>query len=94
MGWKAYFRLADTPRVFTAVDKWLRRRLRMLIVKQQKQGTTLYRTLRARGVPVRRASGAAAHCKRWWAIAAHGALQMAYPTQYFITLGVPRLGPS
>ena len=94
VGWKAYFRLADTPRVFTAVDKWLRRRLRMLIVKQQKQGTTLYRTLRARGVPVRRASGAAAHCKRWWAIAAHGALQMAYPTQYFITLGVPRLGPS
>ena len=94
VGWKSYFRLADTPRVFTAVDTWLRRRLRMLIVKQQKQGSALYRILRARGVPVRRASGAAAHCRRWWAIAAHGVLRMAYPTQYFNTLGVPRLGLS
>ena len=93
VGWTAYFRLADTPRAFTDVDQWLRRRLRMLIVKQQKRGTTLFRTLRARDVPVRRASGAAAHCARWWATAAHGALQMAYPTRYFIALGVPRLGP-
>lgn len=66
----------------------------MLIVKQQKRGTTLFPTLRARGVPVRRAAGAAAHCQRWWATAAHGALQMAYPTQYFTSLGVPRLSTS
>jgi group II intron reverse transcriptase/maturase len=94
VGWKAYFRLADTPRVFTDVDKWLHRRLRMLIVKQQKRGTTLYRLLSTRGVPPRVARAAAAHCGRWWAMAAHGALQTAYPTQYFISLGVPRLGPS
>ena len=30
LGWKAYFRLADTPRVFTVLDQWLRRRLRMV----------------------------------------------------------------
>ena len=94
VGWKAYFQLADTPRAFTDVDQWLHRRLRMLIVKQQKRGTTLFQTLVARGVPVRRAAGAAAHCACWWATAAHGALQMAYPTQYFITLGVPRLSSS
>ena len=94
MGWKAYFRLADTPQVFTDVDKWPHRRLRMLILKQQKRGTTLYRTLRARGVSDRLARAAAAHCGRWWAIATHGALKTAYPTQYFLSLGVPRLGPS
>ena len=44
MGWKAYFRLADTPGVFTGVDQWIHRRLRMLILKQRKRGTTLYRT--------------------------------------------------
>ena len=94
VGWKAYFRLADTPGVLADVDKWLHRRLRMLILKQQKRGTTLYRTLRARGLSDRSARAAAAHCGRWWAMATHGALKTAYPTQYFTSLGVPRLGPS
>ena len=94
IGWAAYFRLADTPAVFSGVDQWLHRRLRMLIVKQHKRGTTLYRTLRARGLPTRLARAAAAHCGNWWAMAAHGALQTAFPTQYFMTLGVRRLGPS
>jgi RNA-directed DNA polymerase len=93
-GWKAYFRLADTPGVFTDVDKWLHRRLRGLIIKQNKRGPTLFRTLRARGVPLRVARAAAAHCGRWWAMATHGALKTAFPTQYFLSLGVPRLGPS
>ena len=94
VGWNAYFRLADTPGIFTAVDQWLHRRLRMLILKQNKRGTTLYRTLRARGLSDRSARAASAHCGRWWAMATHGALTTAYPTQYFISLGVPRLGPS
>ena len=29
-GWKAYFRLAETPRVLADVDKWIHRRLRAL----------------------------------------------------------------
>src|SRR4029077_20612512 len=91
VGRKAYFRLADTPNVFHRVDQWLHRRLRQLIIKQNKQGTTLYRTLRARGVSVRLARAAAAHCGRWWAMATHGALKTAFPTQYFTSLGVPRL---
>jgi group II intron reverse transcriptase/maturase len=94
VGWKAYFRLADTPQVFHRVDQWLHRRLRMLILKQQKRGTTLYRTLKARGLPDRLAHAAAAHCRRWWAMATHGALKTAFPTQFFLALGVPRLGPS
>jgi hypothetical protein len=94
VGWTAYFRLADTPRVFAGVDQWLVRRLRMLILKQQKRGTTLYRTLATRGVPRRVARAAAAHCGRWRAMAAHGALQAALPTEYFTSLGVPRLGPA
>jgi len=94
VGWKSYFRLADTPKVFHGVDQWLHRRLRMLILKQQKRGTTLYRTLKARGLPDRLARAAAAHCRRWWAMATHGALKTAFPTGYFLALGVPRLGPS
>jgi len=92
VGWKAYFRLTDTPLRFAAVDQW--RRLRMLLVTQQKRGTTLFRTLRARKVSVRLACEAAAHCTRWWAMAAHAALHTAYPIRYFHTMGVPCLGPS
>ncbi len=94
VGWKAYFRLADTPSVFQAFDGWLNRRLRMLIVKHSKRGTTLFRLLRARNISTRLAAAAAAHYRRWWATAKHGALHAAFPKQYFSTLGVPRLGSS
>ena len=93
-GWKAYFQLADTPGILAGVDRWLHRRMRLLIVKQCKQGPTLFRLLRSRGVPQRVARAAAAHCARWWAMAAHGALNAAFPKAYFDWLGVPRLGPS
>lgn len=93
-GWKAYFHLADTPGALSEVDKWLRRRLRMLIVKQCRRGTTLYRVLKRKGIPTRLATAAAAHCKRWWAMSAHGALNTAFPRAYFISLGIPLLGPS
>jgi hypothetical protein len=91
-GWKAYFRLADTPIELGKVDQWLRRRLRMLVVKQSKRGPTLFRLLRHRGVSVRGAQEAAAHCTRWWAMAAHAALHTAFPKRYFDALGLPRLG--
>ena len=93
-GWKAYFQLADTPSELGKVDRWLRRRLRMLVVKQSKRGTTLFRQLRSRGVPMRSAQEAAAHCTRWWATATHPALHTAFPLAYFDSLGIPRLGSS
>ena len=94
VGWKGYFRLADTPGVFADVDKWLHRRLRMLMLKQWKRGTTTYRELRARGLSTDLARAAAAHCRHWWRMATHGALHTAFPKRYFDQLGVPRLGPS
>jgi group II intron reverse transcriptase/maturase len=92
LGWKTYFRLADTPKVFTAFDKWLRRRLRMVYLKQWKRGTTTFRELRARGVPPLGAAEAAAHARRWWRTAHHAALHQALPAAHFDRLGVPRLG--
>jgi RNA-directed DNA polymerase len=91
LGWRAYFQLADTPNVFVRLDKWLSRRLRAFQLKQWKQGSTVYRELRARRVPSRVAQAAAAHTSRWWRIAGHGALNTALPTSYFTQLGVPRL---
>ena len=55
-GWKRYFRLADTPRVFHGLDAWIRRRLRMVHLKLWKQGQTVFRELRARGLSKRTAA--------------------------------------
>ena len=93
-GWKQYFSLARTPKIFRSLDQWIHRRLRMVQLKQWKQGTTVFRELRARGVPQRSAAAAAAHTTRWWAMAAHGALHTAMPRDFLEnTLGVPRLAP-
>lgn len=94
VGWKSYFRLADTPGVFAAVDRWLHRRLRMLMLKQWKRGRTMYRELQRRGVSGATLWIAARFGKSWWHVAAHKALHIALPGRYFESLGVPRLGPA
>jgi len=43
LGWKAYFRLAQTPRVWLDLDKWMRHRLRVIQLKQWRRGPTIYR---------------------------------------------------
>jgi RNA-directed DNA polymerase len=50
-GWVRYFALADTMSVFEELDKWLRRRLRMVYWRQWKRPRTRKRNLRALGMP-------------------------------------------
>ena len=91
LGWKAYFRLADTPGVFRDLDQWIARRLRMVQLKQWKRGSTVYREMRTRGLPDPLARAAAAHTHRWWRLSAHGALHTALPGKLFEQMGLPRL---
>jgi hypothetical protein len=65
-GWKEYFRLADTPRIFDNLDRWIRRRLRVLHLKHWGQQSTVYRELRARGMSKDAAMVVAVNCRRWW----------------------------
>jgi RNA-directed DNA polymerase len=90
-GWKAYFKLSDTPGIFFDLDKWIHRRLRAVQLKQWKRGRTVYRELSARGVPEWLAPRAARFARNWWRVAARGALYTALPGSYFERLGVPRL---
>jgi len=46
-GWKGYFQLAQTPKVFRELVEWLRHRLRALQLKHWRRGTTMYRELLA-----------------------------------------------
>src|SRR5258705_6825994 len=49
-GWIGYFGRFETPEVLAKLVKWLRRRLRSMVWKQWKRGTTRYRGLRKRGI--------------------------------------------
>ena len=51
LGWIGYFRLANTPSVFERLERWIRRRLRQMVWKRWKRGTTPYRELVKLGVP-------------------------------------------
>jgi len=90
MGWKAYFRLAETPRAFADIDGWVRHRLRAVQLKHWKRGRVVYRELIARGMTPDAASRVAANSRRWWHNSAM-ALNMALPNRLFDQLGVPRL---
>jgi RNA-directed DNA polymerase len=91
-GWQAYFGQAETPRIFSDLDKWIRHRLRALQLKQWRHGPTIYRELVARGAPWRLATQVAINAGRWWRHSATG-LNFALPPRYFDELGLPRLGP-
>jgi hypothetical protein len=64
LGWKAYFRLAQTPRIFRELDEWLRHRLRTLQLKHWRRGTTIYRELRVLGASPAQAARVAGNACR------------------------------
>jgi RNA-directed DNA polymerase len=66
LGRKAYFRLAQTPKVWRELDQWLRERLRAIQLTQWKRGTTMYRELLALGAKRDVARQVAANSRRWW----------------------------
>lgn len=90
LGWKAYFRLAETPGAFREVDEWIRHRLRMVQLKQWKRGTTTYREMKKLGANEDAARYVAANTRRWWKNSAK-LLNTALPTSYYARHGVPTL---
>ncbi|MGF6916362.1 group II intron reverse transcriptase/maturase [Paraburkholderia sp. 40] len=89
-GWRAYFRLAQTPRVWPELDEWLRHRLRAIQLKHWRRGSTIYRELRALGASCSVAQQVAANSRRWWCNSGK-LLNSVLTITYFDQLGVPRL---
>jgi RNA-directed DNA polymerase len=90
LGWKAYFGLAQTPKVRRTLDEWIRHRLRAIQLRHWKRGTTTYRKCPALGAPSWLAQKVAVNNLRWWSNSGHsfnGVLTIAY----FDSLGFPRL---
>ena len=90
LGWKAYFGLAQTPRIWRELDEWLRHRLRAIQLKQWRRGRTIYRELLKLGASEKVALLVAANSRRWWRNS-RMALNNVLTIAHFDRLGVPRL---
>jgi RNA-directed DNA polymerase len=90
LGWKAYFGLAQTPKVWRELDEWLRHRLRAIQLKHWKRSKTIYRELKALGASQDIAKQVAGNCHRWWRNSAM-LLNSVLTIAYFDRLGLPRL---
>jgi RNA-directed DNA polymerase len=89
-GWKAYFRLAQTPQVFKNLDSWIRHRLRAIQLRHWRTGTTVYNRLRALGASHELAVQLARGAGHWWRHSEAG-LNRILTVTYFDNLGFPRL---
>ncbi len=89
-GWKAYFKLADTPRVWRELDEWMRHRLRAIQLKQWKRGSTMHRELLKLGASEGVAKRIAGNSRCWWRNSGKW-LNMVMTIEYFDKLGAPRL---
>jgi RNA-directed DNA polymerase len=90
LGWKAYFRLAQTPGVWRELDAWLRHRLRAIQLRHWKRPRTMYRELKALGAGETVARRVAGNSRRWWRNSDH-LIKTVLTIAYFDKLGVPRL---
>ena len=91
LGWRGYFGLCETPRVLSNLDAWIRRRLRMYLWRQWKNGRNRFNELRHRGVSKFHAAVAAGSPTGFWRMSGHPAVQQALRNRYFDSIGLPRL---
>src|SRR6202047_1521827 len=90
-GWIGYFGRCETPEVLDKLEKWLRRRLRSMVWKQWKRGTTRYRELCKRGIAAQDAAQTAGSSDGPWHLANTPALKIALSNAYFASLGLPEI---
>ncbi|SDM31467.1 Group II intron, maturase-specific domain [Sediminibacillus halophilus] len=91
IGWCGYFALADTKSIFSRLDAWIRRRLRMCLWKEWKRPKTRKRKLIALGVPGWRAHEWANTRKGYWRIADSPILHKTLNNSYWNRLGLRSL---
>ena len=82
-GWMGYFRLAATPRKFSDLDEWFRRRLRQIRWKEWKRGRTRVANLRGLGLRADLAWQWGFSSRGYWRVAGSPVLQRALPNSYW-----------
>ena len=81
VGWVNYYKLASMTNYLKDIDKWLRRRIRMVFWKKWKRVRTRYRNLRKLGIDHTHAL-ITAYCRRgYWYVAGGSVMETALSNQ-------------
>lgn len=88
-GWMGYYRYTQIISIFKELDKWIRRRLRVVMWKQW--GRRGYRELVKRGISRRLAWDTSKSAHGPWRLCHSPAIEIALPVTYFNTMGLPQL---
>src|SRR5437868_431073 len=91
IGWRGYFGFCQTPRVLTNLEAWIRRRLRLYLWRQWRNGHNRFTELRRLGIAKSAASVAAGSPTGLWRMSGHPAVQHALRNHVFDSLGLPRI---
>lgn len=86
--WINYFQLVDTPGVLREFDRWIRRRVRMCLLKQWKAPKTRRRKLMALGVPREEVHLIAASRRGYWHLANCKWVNIALSPAYWKEMGL------
>jgi group II intron reverse transcriptase/maturase len=69
LGWSGYFGIAQATKIFQRLDEWIRRRLRMCLLKQWKKSETKFQNLLTIGRDESMAKCTAYSRKKYWSLA-------------------------
>jgi RNA-directed DNA polymerase len=90
-GWCGYFRIAETPSLFKVFDEWIRRRLRMCLLKQWKKPKTRTKNLVALGLPREWAGLIGCSRKGYWRLSNTPQMNKALGLAYWRSQGLVSL---
>jgi len=90
-GWRGYFGHCQTPSVLAALDEWIRRRLRCVVLCHWPSGRRRFAELTKRGVGKDLAAQTAGSCHGPWRLSRSPALSIALPIRFWDWLGVERI---
>lgn len=93
-GWMGYFRLSLTPKKFSEIDTWFRRRMRQILWKQWKKPRTRVVKLRRLGIRPDLAYQWGMASRAYWRIAGSPVLTRALPNQYWTDQGLILFRPA
>jgi group II intron reverse transcriptase/maturase len=88
IGWCGYFALAQMKKLLEEIEGWMRRRLRMCLLKQWKRCSTKLKRLVAEGISKSWAQGIAFSRKKYWRLANTYQMNTAFGTSYWQKLGL------
>lgn len=91
VGWRGYFAIAQTPSVLARLDEWIRRRLRMCLLKQWRRCKTRMRELTRAGARTLWAGRIAFSRKGYWRLANTPQLNGLFDIKYWKEQGLAPL---